>query len=173
MAARWKQLPTAVSNVTAANSKGADRQKIQMKALFLQGRERSWWGRCSGGSCWLSTSGQLSCSWRSHGVVVRTGLNCWGDFVVVQPLTGTLLFFFMSLCLVTLANLLAEPPIYILISCWVGHGSILELQGWQHPSLGQHWFLPFTSHGLYSPSGLYKYPKMMHWCNWQVLPFIF
>lgn len=142
MAVRWKQLPTAVSNVTAANSRGADRQKIQMKALFLPGRERSWWGRCSRGSCWLLTSGQLSCSWRSHGVVVQTGLNCWGDFVVVLPDRYSSLFF-MSVCLVTLANLLAEPPIYILISCWVGHGSILDLQGLQHPSLGQHWVSPF------------------------------
>lgn len=41
MAARWKQLPTAVSNVTATKSKRADMQKIQMKALFLLGRERS------------------------------------------------------------------------------------------------------------------------------------
>lgn len=40
MAAMWKQLPTAVSNVTAANGKGADRPKIQMKALFLPGREK-------------------------------------------------------------------------------------------------------------------------------------
>lgn len=48
MAAAWKQLPTAVSNVTAANSKGADRQKIQMKALFLPGREKELMRECSG-----------------------------------------------------------------------------------------------------------------------------
>lgn len=39
-AAMEKQLPVAVSNVTAANSKGADKQKIQMKALFLPGHKK-------------------------------------------------------------------------------------------------------------------------------------
>lgn len=56
MQARWNHLLTPVSNVTAT----ADRQKIQMNALFLPGLERSWWRGVLSGSCWLLASWDCS-----------------------------------------------------------------------------------------------------------------
>lgn len=94
-------------------------RKSRWRPCSSQAVKRSWWGSVRGGSCWLLTSGQLSCSWRSGWgcCTDRIKLLRWVCCGSTPDKYFLSLFFFVSLCLVTLANLLAAPPIYILISC--------------------------------------------------------
>lgn len=79
MQARWNHLLTPVSNVTAT----ADRQKIQMNALFLPGLERSWWRGVLSGSCWLLASWDCS-TVEGHCVLYRQNQTAESEFVM-QP----------------------------------------------------------------------------------------
>ena len=91
VAGRWQHYLNASKVKTSADSslqchsnqkQRADRQKIQMNALFLPGLESSWWRGVLSRSCWLLATWDCSPCRRSLGVLHRQNQIADGEFVV-------------------------------------------------------------------------------------------